>query len=274
VPDAGAENVVRTQVDVPAFAMGRYGPNAQAVLEQFLMLPVCADVRAVTVQVALGQVAVICVSALSGVGPSATVDCPPPTFRPPQPSVLRIAPNAPPERTEPQLPAGVPVMKRSVRGAVVLVVELVLVDVLVLLLLEDDVLVLLVVAMLVLLLLVDDVLVVVVDEVLLLVVEELVLLEVVVVVTVVGGPLPQSGNELATAPSATNCPGSSFLMVAASKRAQLRSLPVVMRITTSPKVPVSGTPVSLPTIFSTLVSFNTTTLIGTGPAGASLLMYL
>ena len=163
----------------------------------------------------------------------------------------------------------------------------VVVVVLVLVLLVDDVLVLLVDEVLVLEELVDDVLVVVVDEVLVLVVdellvlleevellEELVLLEVVVVVTVVGGPLPQSGNELATAPRATNCPGSSFLMVAASKRAQLRSLPVVMRITTSPSVPVSGTPVSLPTTLSTLVSFNTTTLMGTGPNGASLLTYL
>jgi hypothetical protein len=74
VPEAGDANVLRTQVDVPALAIGRYGPNAQAVFEQLLLLPVCAAVRAETVQVAPAQVAVIRVSALSGVGPSATVD--------------------------------------------------------------------------------------------------------------------------------------------------------------------------------------------------------
>jgi hypothetical protein len=162
---------------------------------------------------------------------------------------------------------------------VVVVLVLVLVVVVELVLVVDVVLVLVVVVELVLVLLVVLELVLVVDELLVLVdvvllLDVLVLLEVVVVVTVVGGPLPQSGSELATAPKAMNCPGSSFLTVAASKRAQLRSVPVVMRITTSPRVPVSGTPVSLPTILSTLVSFNTTTLMGTGPAGASLLIYL
>ena len=101
-----------------------------------------------------------------------------------------------------------------------------------------------------------------------------VLLEVVVLVDVVGGPLVQSASEAAMAPLAMNLPGSSFMMVAASKRAQLRIVPVVMRTTTSPSVPASGTPVSLPTIFTTFVSFKTTTLIGTGPPGASLLTYL
>lgn len=127
VPDAGDEKVFRTQVDVPALAIGRYGPNAHAVFEQFLLLPVCAAVRAVIVQVALGQVAVICVSALSGVGPSATVDWPPPTFRPPQLSVLRTVPAEPPDRTAPQGPPGAPVTNLSTSVVLVVVLLLVLV---------------------------------------------------------------------------------------------------------------------------------------------------
>jgi hypothetical protein len=303
VPVAGDAKVLRTQVEVPALAMGRNGPKAQFVFEQLLLLPVCADVRADTVQLAPAQVASICVSALSGVGPSATVDWPPPTFRPPQVRFLRMVPREPPERTEPQRPLGVPVRKRSTRGSDVLVVELVVV--LVLVDVELLVLVLLVVARLVLVLLVVATLVLVVLEVLLLVevvllvlllvvVARLVLVvfdvdvlvdvvllldvvelfDVVVVVTVVGGPLEQSVSELATAPNAMNCPGWSFFTVEASKKAQLRSVPVVMRISASPVVPAREMPVSLPTILRTLPSFNTTTLIGTGPAGASLLMYL
>lgn len=236
VPEAGDANVFRTQVEVPALEIGRYGPNAQPVLEQLLLLPVCAAVRAETVHAEPVQVAVIWVSALSGVGPSATVDWPPPTFRPPQPSDFRRAPPDPPERTEPQVPPGAPVMKRSVRGAVVLVDDVVVVEVLVLLELVDevlvvvldevlvlvvmDVLVLVVVDVLVLVLVVEDVLVVVVEEVLVLVLEELLVLvdvvlledvlelvDVVLLVDVVGGPLLQSVSEPGTAPSAMNWPG-------------------------------------------------------------------
>src|SRR5512146_1086308 len=91
------------------------------------MLPVSPAVRADTTHVGGEvQVAFISVSALSGVGPSATVELPPPTFRPPHPSVLRTVPLVPPERTEPQGPPGAPVMNRRVRGAVGLVVELAL----------------------------------------------------------------------------------------------------------------------------------------------------
>src|SRR5512146_2520452 len=109
------------------------------------MLPVSPAVRADTTHVGGEvQVAFISVSALSGVGPSATVELPPPTFRPPHPSVLRTVPLVPPDRTEPQGPPGAPVMNRRVRGADVLVVELVLVVVV------DDVLVLVVVVLLVL----------------------------------------------------------------------------------------------------------------------------
>ena len=259
------------------------------------MLPVCAAVRWETVHDDPLHVASICVSALAGVGPSATVELPPPTFNPPQPRTLRTAPPAPPDLTAPQAPPAGPVTKRSTLGSVVLVdvlvvelldvlvVELLLVLVVVVTLLdvlvEDDVLVLVVVVLLVEVVVVDDVLVLVLDVLLVdvLVDDELLVLElvdVVELVEVVGGPLAQSVSELATAPSAMNWPGWSFLIVEASKRAQLRSVPVVMRTTTSPLVPASEMPVSLPTTFSTFVSFKTTTLTGTGPAGASLLMYL
>jgi hypothetical protein len=197
---------------------------------------------------------------------------------------LRFAPPEPPERTDPQGPTPVPVMNRKTLGTLVLVDELVDVLVLLLVLVVELLLVLVevvteVLVLLELVLVVLLVLVLVVEDVLLLVdvvllVDVLLLLEVVVVVTVVGGPLAQSGSAPATAPSAMNCPGRSFLIVAASKSAQLRSEPVVIRMTTSPSVPASEMPVSLPTTFSTFVSLNTTTLIGTGPAGASLLMYL
>jgi hypothetical protein len=292
VPLAGEEKVFCTQVEVPALAIGRYGPKWQPVFEQLLMLPVCAAVRALIVHAAPAQVAVICVSAFAGVGPSATVDWPPPTLSPLQLSVLRITPPAPPERTEPHAPTPVPVMNRRTRGTVVVVDELVDVLVLLLVLVVELLLVLVVELVLVLVEVVDEVLVVlelvlvvllvlVLVVVVLLVLVEVLLLddvevldEVVVLVEVVGGPLAQSVSDPATAPSAMNCPGSSFLIVEASKRAQLRSVPVVIRMTTSPAGTTSGMPVSLPTTFNTLVSLNTTTLTGTGPNGASLLMYL
>lgn len=125
VPLAGDAKVLRTHVDVPALAIGKYGPNAQPVFEQMLLLPACAEVRALMTHVEPVQVAFICVSALSGVGPSATVESPAPTFKPPQPSVLRTVPAAPPDRTAPHPPSGAPVTNLS--SIVVLVVVLVLV---------------------------------------------------------------------------------------------------------------------------------------------------
>jgi hypothetical protein len=192
VPLAGAEKVLRTQVEVPALAIGRYGPKLQPVLEQLVMLPVCAAVRAEMVHAAPAQVAVIWVSALAGVGPSATVDWPPPTLRPPQLSVLRIAPAAPPERTVPHGPPASPVVNLRIRGDVVLVDELV--DVVVLLLVVDGTLVLVV----------DGTLVLVVDGMLVLVVvvTEL-LVEVVVGTKVHAETTPRSRNSLRPRPPST-----------------------------------------------------------------------
>ena len=49
VPLAGVEKVFCTHVDVPALAIGRYGPKVQPMSEQFLLLPVSAAVRPDTV---------------------------------------------------------------------------------------------------------------------------------------------------------------------------------------------------------------------------------
>src|SRR5262245_35421970 len=51
------------------------------------------------------------VCAPPGVGPSATVELPPPTLRPPQVRVLRTVPPVPPLRTDPQGPPAAPVTK-------------------------------------------------------------------------------------------------------------------------------------------------------------------
>jgi hypothetical protein len=58
---------------VPAVAIGRYGPKAQAVFEQLVLLPGCAAVRPEIVHVTPTHAAFNCVSAFPGVGPSATV---------------------------------------------------------------------------------------------------------------------------------------------------------------------------------------------------------
>src|SRR5688572_1537047 len=113
VPLAGAENELSTQVERPPFAIESGGPKLQPVSEQLLLLPVWAAVRAVIEQLPAAQVAVKNVSALAGVGPSGTVEPPPPMFRPPQVSELRIAPAEPPSRLSPQVPPAAPVVKRS-----------------------------------------------------------------------------------------------------------------------------------------------------------------
>src|SRR5688572_21883689 len=77
-PLVGDANVLRTQVDVPAFEIGRNVPNWQPVFEQLLLLPVSTAVRALTTQLVGPPVIVNCVSAPPGVGPSATVEVPPP----------------------------------------------------------------------------------------------------------------------------------------------------------------------------------------------------
>jgi len=151
------------------------------------LLPVCAAVRAVIVHVVpSGQVAVISVSALSGVGPSATVELPPPTFKPPQPSDLRIVPSVPPERTVPQLPLGGPVTNLRARGTVVLVEDVVLedVEVVLLVLVLEDVVVLVLVVLLEDVVVLDDV-VLLVEVVLLVLVLVLLVLEDVVVLLLV-----------------------------------------------------------------------------------------
>jgi hypothetical protein len=130
VPLAGDANVFCTQVDVTKLAIGRYGPKIQPVPEQFRLVPVCAAVRPLTVQVLPTHTVFIWVSAPAGVGPSATVEPPPPTFNPPYPRLFRIVPLAPPRRTVPQLPVGGPVTKLSrvsVGGGTVVEVVLVLV---------------------------------------------------------------------------------------------------------------------------------------------------
>src|SRR5262245_38414979 len=58
----------------------------------------------------------ICVSAPPGIGPSATVEAPPPMLRPPQVSDLRTAPAAPPDFTAPQVPPAAPVVKLRYGG--------------------------------------------------------------------------------------------------------------------------------------------------------------
>ena len=65
------------------------------------------------------------VCAPPGVGPSATVESPPPTFKPPQPSALRTVPPVPPLLTEPQVPVGSPVVNTKMVGTVVDVVVVV-----------------------------------------------------------------------------------------------------------------------------------------------------
>ena len=128
-PLAGAENVFCTQVDVPAFEIGRYGPKTQPVSEQCRLLPVWAAVRPLTVSTGGLPARFIWVSAPAGVGPSATVEVPPPTLSPPQVSAFRTLPCTPPLFTAPHVPPAGPVMKlRTVPNAMVVDVVLVLVD--------------------------------------------------------------------------------------------------------------------------------------------------
>src|SRR5262245_25934904 len=109
----------------------------QPVSEQFLLLPVCAEVRPLSVRVAPLPETFICVSAPAGVGPSATVETPPPTFNPPQLRTLRTVPAAPPLLTAPQLPLGSAVVNDSTLpvgsdvDVVVVVVTMIVVEVLV-----------------------------------------------------------------------------------------------------------------------------------------------
>ena len=155
-PLAGDENVFWTQVEVPALAMGRNGPKTHPVTEQCRLLPVSAAVRPLTDTIGGLPEMFICVSAPPGVGPSATVEAPPPTFKPPQVSAFLVLPAAPPLFTAPHVPPAAPVVNDSTVPSGGLVVELVLlVDVVVArLVLVDE---LLVVAML---LLVDELVVV------------------------------------------------------------------------------------------------------------------
>src|SRR5262245_10499895 len=85
------------------------------------MLPVSAAESPLTVEPERAS----CVSAPAGVGPSATVDWPPPTFNPPQLRLLTVAPPTPPLRTAPQVPTGAPVTKRRTDPPPAMVVEVV-----------------------------------------------------------------------------------------------------------------------------------------------------
>jgi hypothetical protein len=81
VPLAGAANVLTTQVESWPFGIGSGGPKLQPVFVQSNVAP--AVVVAPSVQVVPLQLAVKRLVAPSGVGPSGTVEAPPPMFRPP-----------------------------------------------------------------------------------------------------------------------------------------------------------------------------------------------
>jgi hypothetical protein len=80
----------------------------------------------------------------------------------------------------------------------------------------------------------------------------------------------QSVRLVATASRARNSRPSSRLIVAASKSAHARKLPIVMRMPTGPRLPPDGRPVDAPRIRIALPLFNRNDDTVETPVGASL----
>jgi hypothetical protein len=128
VPLAGVAKVFATQVESAPFLIGSGGPKLQPVLVQSKVAP--ADDVGPSVQLDPVQLVVKRLVAPSGVGPSGTVDCPPPMLSPPQVSDLIEVVPVVSLKVLPQTPPATPVVKSRNDGpaaTVVVVVELVVV---------------------------------------------------------------------------------------------------------------------------------------------------
>src|SRR5262249_10745986 len=109
VPDAGCANVFWTQVERPPFTIGSAGPKPHPGAVQSCDGPatlVAPSVRAVAVQLAEKRLV-----APSGVGPSGTVEFPPPRLSPPHVRFFSTVVPAVSVNVLPQMPPATPVVK-------------------------------------------------------------------------------------------------------------------------------------------------------------------